>query len=182
MKVQSGFTVHARIRTFWKFRFIFRIASDKKQLGNLILHKMIPAMFPDSVFMPENHFAPSIKNFIMLLQTCCILIYVVNKELTHRLCNDNAPNLLLHTLESRSLLRNQNVACNSVKKIQQNQISKTIYPIRAKSFCIDNGLKAANIPDPKIRKNGFRNPDLKTKQMLSYLPSIFRYTIPDDFT
>ena len=64
MKVQSGFSVCTRIRTFW-FRFILRIASDKKQLGNLILHKMIPSMFPDTILVPENHFAPIIFAMIM---------------------------------------------------------------------------------------------------------------------
>ena len=66
VEMKTHFAMRTALATvLWGVRFFFRITSDKEQIGDLVLHKVISSVIPHPFFVAKNHFAPIVFAMIM---------------------------------------------------------------------------------------------------------------------
>jgi len=65
MEMQPHFTMRASLGALRGFRLVLGVASDKEQLRDLILDKMVTSMIPHTIFMPKDHFAAIVFAMVM---------------------------------------------------------------------------------------------------------------------
>lgn len=63
--MEANFTMRTSLGTFWSLGLVFRVSSDKEQLGDLILNEVIAAMISNTVFVSEDHFTPIVFTMVM---------------------------------------------------------------------------------------------------------------------